>query len=104
MDISAGKAANAYARQMQNALGTEEAEEAASASGGSFSDMLGKVLDTVTGTQNAAESTKMQALTGRVDTTELVTAIANAELSLNTVVAIRDRVISAYQDIIRMPI
>ena len=31
-------------------------------------------------------------------------AVTNAELTLQTVVAVRDKVISAYQDIIRMPI
>ena len=36
--------------------------------------------------------------------TDLVTAVANAELTLNTVVAVRDRVISAYQSIIGMSI
>ena len=39
----------------------------------------------------------------RSDITDLVTSIANAELALNTIVTIRDKVISAYQDIIRMP-
>ena len=34
----------------------------------------------------------------------LVTAVANAELTLNTVVAVRDRVINAYNDIIKMSI
>ena len=45
----------------------------------------------------------MDSLTGKVDLADLVTAVSNAELSLNTVIAIRDKVIGAYQDIIRMP-
>jgi flagellar hook-basal body complex protein FliE len=36
--------------------------------------------------------------------TDVVTAVADAETALNTVVAIRDRVINAYQDIIKMPV
>ena len=35
---------------------------------------------------------------------DVVTAVANAELTLETVVAIRDQVIQAYQEVIRMPI
>jgi flagellar hook-basal body complex protein FliE len=34
----------------------------------------------------------------------VVTAVTNAELTLETVVAVRDRVVQAYQDILRMPI
>jgi flagellar hook-basal body complex protein FliE len=104
MDISSNKAASAYAAQMRNAMGGGEAEDtAAGAAGGAFSDLLSKAIDTVVESQNSAETAKMQAVTGKIDTAELVTALASAELTLNTVVAIRDRVISAYQDIIRMP-
>jgi flagellar hook-basal body complex protein FliE len=34
----------------------------------------------------------------------VVTAVAEADLTLQTVVAVRDRVIEAYQNIMRMPI
>jgi len=34
----------------------------------------------------------------------VVTAVTNAEVTLQTVVAVRDKVISAYQDILRMPV
>ena len=45
-----------------------------------------------------------QIVAGKADLTDVVTAVSEAETALNTVVAIRDRVISAYQDIIKMPI
>lgn len=41
---------------------------------------------------------------GKADLTSVITAVTNAELTLQTVVAVRDKVIQAYQDIIRMPI
>ncbi|QBX33538.1 flagellar hook-basal body protein FliE [Paracoccus liaowanqingii] len=44
------------------------------------------------------------AMTGKVTTQQLVQTIAEAELTLNTVVAIRDKVVEAYQDILRMPV
>ncbi|TJZ92611.1 flagellar hook-basal body protein FliE [Paracoccus gahaiensis] len=44
------------------------------------------------------------AMTGSVTTQQLVQTIAEAELTLNTVVAIRDKVVEAYQDILRMPV
>ena len=41
---------------------------------------------------------------GQADLVNVVTAIASAEASLETVVAVRDQVIAAYQEIMRMPI
>ena len=45
-----------------------------------------------------------KAIAEKADLTDLVTSVTNAELTLQTVVAVRDRMISAYQDIIKMPI
>ena len=41
---------------------------------------------------------------GRGELIDVVTAVASAEASLETVMAVRDQVISAYQEIMRMPI
>jgi flagellar hook-basal body complex protein FliE len=46
----------------------------------------------------------MKGMAKEAELTDVVTAVSNAELTLQTVVTIRDRVIQAYQDIIRMPI
>ncbi len=51
-----------------------------------------------------SEQATMQALAGQADLTDVVIAVTNAEVTLQTVVAIRDRVIQAYQEIIRMPL
>ena len=50
------------------------------------------------------EVKSMEAVDDRADLTEVITAVAEAELTLQTAVAIRDKVIEAYQEIIRMPI
>ncbi|MFC0199905.1 flagellar hook-basal body complex protein FliE [Paracoccus rhizosphaerae] len=44
------------------------------------------------------------AMTGQVSTHQLVQTIAEAEMTMNTVVAIRDKVVEAYQEILRMPV
>lgn len=44
------------------------------------------------------------AMTGQTETHQLVQTIAEAELALETVVAIRDKVVEAYQEILRMPV
>lgn len=104
--INALNAANAYRNQlklqegMKDAIGTQdEASE-----GASFGKLMKDALQGAVDTQYKAEDLKMESLTGKVELSDLVTAVANAELTLNTVVAVRDRVITAYQDIIRMPI
>jgi flagellar hook-basal body complex protein FliE len=41
---------------------------------------------------------------GQGGVTEAVLAISKAELTLQSAVAVRDRIVSAYQDVMRMPI
>lgn len=69
-----------------------------------FGAMVQKaVTDTASATRNA-ETQSMQAVAGRADVVDVVTAIAAAESQLETVIAVRDQVIQAYQEILRMPI
>lgn len=108
-DIRFSNAANAY----DNALKTAqrildqtslEGSKPAKAEGPSFADMVG---DSLIGAKNLgykSEATATKALMGKADLTDVVTAVSQAETALNTVVTIRDRVINAYQDIIKMPI
>jgi flagellar hook-basal body complex protein FliE len=56
------------------------------------------------GTMHTGEVAAAQGATGQGDVVQVVNAVTAAELTLETVVAIRDRVISAYQDIMKMPI
>jgi flagellar hook-basal body complex protein FliE len=103
--VTTMSAVNAYNNQLKLAKNAGQTQDASEQSGGSsFADMLSGQLDDVVKTQNVAEAAKIDAINGKGDVTDLVTAIANAELALNTIVTIRDRAISAYQDIIRMPI
>jgi flagellar hook-basal body complex protein FliE len=53
---------------------------------------------------NAAETAVTNAAMGRGDLVDVVTAVAAAEATLETVIAVRDEVIKAYQEIMRMPI
>ena len=47
---------------------------------------------------------RAEAIASGGDLTQVGTAVSRAELALQTTVAIRDRVVQAYQEIIRMPI
>lgn len=70
----------------------------------SFSKLVGDSLNEAASSGYNSESMSSLAIAGKAELHELVTSVSNAELALNTVVAVRDRVINAYQDILRMPI
>ena len=70
----------------------------------SFSDLIKGGVESVIESNRHAEYISMQAIAGRADVTEVVTAIAHAQETLSTLVTVRDRMISAYQEILRMPI
>lgn len=71
---------------------------------GDFSAAMSRALASVVDTARGAEQGAMQAISGGGNITDVVTAVAKAELALQTTVAVRDRVVQAYQDIMRMPI
>jgi flagellar hook-basal body complex protein FliE len=80
------------------------AEEAAKAGGPSFADVLkGAATDMFSDLKNA-ETMSYQGVAGKASTREVVDAVMNADRSLQTAIAIRDKVVSAYLDITKMPI
>ena len=94
-------AAKAYA----SAQSASSATEGASATGGpDFADMLKGVLEQATQSSKAAEAQMAAQVQGKAELIDVVTSVAAAEASLETVLAVRDQVIAAYQEIMRMPI
>jgi flagellar hook-basal body complex protein FliE len=72
--------------------------------GGDFGTVLNNALSGAVAAGHAAEAKATQAIEGQGNLTEVVTAISRAELALQSATAIRDRVVQAYQDIMKMPI
>lgn len=70
----------------------------------SFGDLVNQSVDNSIGVLKASEQVALSALAGQASLDELTTAVANAETTLRTIVSIRDRMIQAYQDILKMPI
>ncbi|HSO43028.1 MAG TPA: flagellar hook-basal body complex protein FliE [Rhodospirillales bacterium] len=100
-------AAAAYARARDHLAGVgaeDEALPAARGSRSSFADMVRSVIDGAVATGKESERLSMAAVGDGADVTQVVTAVAEAETVLNTVMAVRDRVIDAYKDVLRMPI
>lgn len=69
-----------------------------------FGELLQNVMSQATEQTRAAETQMAQNVQGQGSLIDVVTAISSAEASLETVVAVRDQVIAAYQEIMRMPI
>jgi flagellar hook-basal body complex protein FliE len=69
-----------------------------------FMETLGKVAQESIDTNKKAEALTEKAVVGQAELLDVVNAVSNAEVTLQTVVAVRDRVMSAYQEILRMPI
>ncbi|HEX4533184.1 MAG TPA: flagellar hook-basal body complex protein FliE [Rhizomicrobium sp.] len=70
----------------------------------SFSDFLSGAMKSAVGNMQAGEQMATQQIAGKADVVDVVNAVNSAELTLNTVVAVRDKVVSAYQSIMNMPI
>lgn len=72
--------------------------------GVTFSDFLKDNVRESIDVMRRGETMSARAVAGEADTVDVVQAVTAAELTLQTVVSLRDRVIGAYQEIMRMPI
>jgi flagellar hook-basal body complex protein FliE len=69
----------------------------------SFGDLLEQVLTEAVDAGRKSEAQASQAVAGGANLQQVVEAVNAAEVTLQTVVAVRDRIIGAYQEIMRMP-
>ena len=67
-------------------------------------DAFGRAAGSFVETLQQGERTAMAAMTGGADPHALVQALAQTELAVETAVTVRDRVVEAYQEILRMPV
>jgi flagellar hook-basal body complex protein FliE len=99
-----GYGAAAYARTAQRLREAASGAAGAETAGSSFGAMLGsEVSSAVQGLRNG-EKQSIDGLLGRTGLQGVVEAVSAAEIGLQKVTAVRDRVIAAYQEIMRMPI
>jgi flagellar hook-basal body complex protein FliE len=72
--------------------------------GGNFSDFLsGAIKDSINSIRQG-ETAASQQVQGKANIVDVVQSVNAAELTLDTVVAVRDKVVAAYQSIMNMPI
>jgi flagellar hook-basal body complex protein FliE len=80
------------------------AASAADSAGGGFGDLLSEAVKNSIGTLKSGEAMATRQLAGQANVVDVVNAVNAAEITLDTVVAVRDKVVQAYQSIMNMPI
>jgi flagellar hook-basal body complex protein FliE len=69
-----------------------------------FSSMLEDVAKSAIEGAKSGDEAGIRSAAGQIDMVDVVTAVTNAEITLQTVVAIRDKVVESYEKILQMPI
>lgn len=104
--IPANQAIQAYAQAAQALSQAGQGADASAAANPTegFGQMVEQQIGGLLNQGQAFEAQGVDMIQGRADVVDVVTAVAETEVLLETVVTVRDRVIQAYQEILRMPI
>lgn len=101
-------ATNAYAALARITGGNDNASPAnvlgSSKPGPSFGSLVENAIAGITEQGHATDTKAMQLAAGKADLVDVVTAVAETEVAVETLVSVRDKVIQAYEEIFRMPI
>jgi flagellar hook-basal body complex protein FliE len=102
--MTAMAAAKAYSAAQNSTAAIKPIVGAKEDQGLDFASMVKTAMTDVVHNTKRAESQISAQVAGKAELIDVVTAISAAEASLETVMAVRDQVINAYQEIMRMPI
>jgi flagellar hook-basal body complex protein FliE len=94
-------AAGAYSSTAKIGLSADPSKETDK---GGFGAVLKEVAVNSINTLRHSEQMSAKAVTGEATLPDVVQAVNAADMTINTIVAIRDRLINAYTEIMRMPI
>ena len=101
---AAAAAAYRAAAQIATPQAASAAIAPANVPGGNFSDFLSGAIKDSINTMRQGEHSASQQVQGKANLVDVVQSVNAAELTLDTVVAVRDKVVAAYQSIMNMPI
>ncbi|MEX0645732.1 MAG: flagellar hook-basal body complex protein FliE [Parvularculaceae bacterium] len=104
MSIEGLRAAQTYAEVARLAANAPRTDAAADLLKPDFSRLLTSALSETTSALKGGVAAAAQVAAGEASLVDVVTAISAAEVALETAIAVRNRVIDAYQEIMRMPI
>jgi flagellar hook-basal body complex protein FliE len=103
MTVNFSQAVSAY-NQIAKKAGSPGLEARDAGSGSDFASVLENAAVGAIDTMKEGEKQSLKAAAGKADLNEVVTAVSKAEMTLQTVVTVRDKALQAYQEILRMPI
>ena len=101
-DLTGVQAYQAAIRSAQNVAGG--GADQAGAAEFDFGSLVTDAINNTSGALGHAEQMTAASATGQAELVDVATAVSAAEISLETMVAVRDEVVRAYQEILRMPI
>ena len=101
---SASIAANAYANAAKAIASPGATAKSGDPNDQSFASLLKSTLDNVSAAGRKSDAQAMAMASGKANIVDVVTAVAETEVAVSTMVSVRDKVIQAYEDIMKMPI
>ncbi|MEM1421992.1 MAG: flagellar hook-basal body complex protein FliE [Pseudomonadota bacterium] len=104
MDVNAKNAAQLYSAARDLVKDAGAANKTKAEPQESFSETLSKAATETVNSLNQAEQTATAGMTGAADPQSVVEAMLEAEMAIETAVTVRDKVVEAYQEILRMPV
>ncbi len=104
MSIDSSNAVSAYNSALNRLKETSGQNDRSPVNPNDFSQMVKSFAESAVGIGKKSEAQSAAAAAGKADLNSVVVAVTEAELTLNTVVAVRDKVLEAYREILRMPI
>ena len=96
-------AANAYAN-LAKILDTGGAGKGGETGGPSFASVLKEAVGSVLETGRKSDAQAVAMASGKANVMDVVTAVAETDVAVSTLVSVRDRVIQSYEDIMKMTI
>jgi len=102
--VSPVSAIGAYAAAAKLLANPAQAGVGDVASSSSFASVLKEALASVNEIGHKSDAQTRAMVNGKSDMVNVVTAVSETEVAIDAVVAVRDRVIQAYEDIMKMPI
>jgi flagellar hook-basal body complex protein FliE len=97
-------AANAYASLAKIMDQSGVGKGAETGGGPSFGAVLKDAIGNVVEAGKKSDAQTVAMASGKANVMDVVTAVAETDVAVSTLVSVRDRVIQAYEDIMRMPI
>ena len=102
--LSAAGAYAAIARLSSAVSPLGQVTGAESKSNTSFSSVLKEAIGSVEQMGKNSDKQAQAAANGKANMVDVVTAVSETEVAIDAVVAVRDKIIAAYEDIMKMPI